>query len=638
MKRTKHYRIKIIFIIASVLLLSLSIFSYFRISSILDSSALANHTNNVKLGLENLFSSLKEAESNQRGFVITNDSAFLKKMNHSLVNIDLQFAKLDSLTIKKPSQQEQIAILKRLSDQKIDFIQENLKANLASNPSSETSISAETNRDDLRIQIDKMMAAEDLLIKPQKRSLIMETTLTPFLTILLVISILILITSYYLNTKELLEANISLQKSNQENALSQYNKRFLLEFSERFSNYKVHNEFFNSLVKYIADITQMDYVLVGKIEHTPDNQPIINTIAIASSGELIHNISYPLQDGSSEKVIAREAFFFPEKCQQLFPEDETLKKFNIEGYVGYPLYASDATPIGLIAVMHKQNIEDPEGLTAILKIVAKRAEMELERTKNEELLAQKNISLIEKNESLAKMNKELESFTYVSSHDLQEPLRKIQTFITRIIEKEYDSLSENGKNYLNRTQDAANRMQNLIRDLLAYSRLKIEIFPYEKTNLNSIVDEVQTDLLEELSEKNATIEINGSAEVKIIVSQFRQLLTNLISNSVKFSKPDQPLLISIQNTIVKGSDVTIVNILPDINYTQLCISDNGVGFDSQYKDRIFEVFQRLHTNQQYAGTGIGLAIVKKIVDNHNGFITADGAINEGASFTIYLPA
>jgi len=235
------------------------------------------------------------------------------------------------------------------------------------------------------------------------------------------------------------------------------------------------------------------------------------------------------------------------------------------------------------------------------------------------------------------MNNELESFTYISSHDLQEPLRKIQTFISRIIDKENDSLSEAGKSYMKRTQESANRMQNLIRDLLAYSRLSIEIFPMENTNIAALVSEIKEDLNEEINGKNVVIEVKGNAEVKMIVSQFRQLLVNLISNSVKFSFPEKAPHILIQNETIIGSDVNIEGILPDENYSKITFSDNGIGFEPQYSDRIFKVFQRLHIDQDYSGTGIGLAIVKKIVDNHNGFITADGEAGKGATFTIYLP-
>lgn len=245
--------------------------------------------------------------------------------------------------------------------------------------------------------------------------------------------------------------------------------------------------------------------------------------------------------------------------------------------------------------------------------------------------------LEQKNEELLKMNKELESFAYVSSHDLQEPLRKIQTFTSRIMEKEYDNLSENGKNYLDRMRLAAERMQQLINDLLAYSRTKVQERTFENTDLSLIVKEVEDDLKDELLKKNGQIKIAESCKANIIPFQFRQLIYNLISNSIKFAKANQDLRIDVNFEAIKGVEVNDERLIATDEYCHVSITDNGIGFDSSYKDKIFEIFQRLHGREEYTGTGIGLAIVKKIVDNHNGLITADGELGKGATFHIYIP-
>ena len=245
--------------------------------------------------------------------------------------------------------------------------------------------------------------------------------------------------------------------------------------------------------------------------------------------------------------------------------------------------------------------------------------------------------LEQKNEELVKMNKELESFAYVSSHDLQEPLRKIQTFTSRIMEKEYENLSENGKNYLNRMRLAAERMQQLINDLLAYSRTKVQERKFENTDLSLIVKEVEEDLKDDLIKRNGRIEIIDSYRADVIPFQFRQLIYNLVSNSIKFAKLDEDLHIIVKFGLIKGFEVKNDKLNDDDTYYQISIIDNGIGFDSSYKDKIFEIFQRLHGREEYTGTGIGLAIVKKIVDNHNGIITADGELGKGATFNVYIP-
>ncbi|SHM55379.1 PAS domain S-box protein [Flavobacterium chilense] len=242
-----------------------------------------------------------------------------------------------------------------------------------------------------------------------------------------------------------------------------------------------------------------------------------------------------------------------------------------------------------------------------------------------------------KNVELEQMNKELQSFAYISSHDLQEPLRKIQTFATQITEKESENLSDYGKDKFQRMQNAAKRMQTLINDLLSYSRTNIQERIFEKVNLSKIIDEVKEDLKEELEQKGAVIESNETSEVSIIPFQFRQLLYNLASNSLKFSNPAVPTIIKIKSEITKGANLDNEALIKDIDYCHISISDNGIGFEPQYSKKIFEVFQRLHGKLEYTGTGIGLAIVKKIVENHNGIITAKGEQNKGATFDIYIP-
>ncbi len=711
--------------------------------------------------------------------------------------------------------------------------------------------------------------------------------------------------------QKIIEANESLQQKNQEIAISKYNKRFLTEFAERFAANKVNNDFFNSLVQYISDITFLDYVLVGKLEQKITNESTIHTISLCAFGKLSENISYPLPFGPCEQVIGGTLYSYPQKCKQIFPKNQTLVQFNVEGYLGYPLQDFQGNTIGLIAVMHQKAIEDPETVSSLLKIVAKRAEIEMERIKNEETLKNKTNQLVEaqqlahigswewdvptnkiewsdelyriyglspqkfeanyenylkyihpddreyvnsivqkafkdhqpfnffhkvvqpdgtvrilsstgkvftddngntirmsgtaqdvtvqkkyeeelkeseerffkifdnnpiamtlseiktnkikyannlfysvfgysneeiigyssdeinlmsrdenekvmavilgylqenrtleelqalsveeteelliklkqteamrdfevlytrkngetfsalisyeiirfgnksytitsylditerkkvqeqlkiQNEKLVKINKELEAFNYVSSHDLQEPLRKIQIIASRIIATENQNLSDTGKDYFNRMQQSANRMQSLIKDLLAYSRTNTTERKFEKTDLNSIIEEIKSELKETIEEKQAIIEATEMCDCNIIPFQFRQLMTNLIANALKFSKPEVSPRIILKSIITKGNKLNNEKLLPEQNYCHITISDNGIGFEPQYSEKIFEIFQRINSKDKYAGTGIGLAIVKKIVENHFGIITATSHLNKGATFDIFIPS
>jgi signal transduction histidine kinase len=190
----------------------------------------------------------------------------------------------------------------------------------------------------------------------------------------------------------------------------------------------------------------------------------------------------------------------------------------------------------------------------------------------------------------------------------------------------------------NRMQDAAKRMQTLIQDLLVYSRTGTQERKFETTNLNEIITDVKEDLMEELKEKHATIEAHQLSDADIIPFQFRQLMHNLIGNSLKFSNPVIPPHIIIKSEIAKGIKFNNENLSPQNKYCHITVSDNGIGFEQQYNEKIFEVFQRLYGQNEYNGTGIGLSIVKKIVENHNGIITAYGELNKGATFEVFIPA
>jgi PAS domain S-box-containing protein len=261
-----------------------------------------------------------------------------------------------------------------------------------------------------------------------------------------------------------------------------------------------------------------------------------------------------------------------------------------------------------------------------------------EKKKNETIILEYQKDLENKNLELVQSNAELASFAYIASHDLQEPLRKIQTFASRIIEIDFDNLSVSGKEHFNRMQNSAKRMQTLIDDLLTYSRTNTIEKEYVNTDLKWLVEEVKADLKEEIQQKNAIIETVDMCSAVIIPFQFRQLFYNLISNSLKFSNPENQPHIKIKSQMVKGKGLKEERFFRGQNYLHISISDNGIGFEQQYSEKIFELFQRLHGKAQYNGTGIGLSIVKKIVENHKGIIRAKSDINQGATFDIYIPA
>ncbi|NEQ77402.1 MAG: PAS domain S-box protein [Okeania sp. SIO2C9] len=223
-------------------------------------------------------------------------------------------------------------------------------------------------------------------------------------------------------------------------------------------------------------------------------------------------------------------------------------------------------------------------------------------------------------------NQELEDFAYVASHDLQEPLRKIQTFGDRVKAKYREVLDEKGLDYLQRMQSSANRMQILIRDLLDFSRITTKAQPYVPVTLSQIVAEVIEDLENRIEQTKAQVEVEELLTIQADSIQMRQLFQNLIGNALKFHLPENRPIVKVEAILQS-----------ETNQVQIMVSDNGIGFEEKYLDRIFTPFQRLHSKQQYQGTGIGLAICRKIVERHNGNITARSIPNQGTTFVITLP-
>ncbi|HRL71514.1 MAG: CHASE3 domain-containing protein [Flavobacterium sp.] len=249
----------------------------------------------------------------------------------------------------------------------------------------------------------------------------------------------------------------------------------------------------------------------------------------------------------------------------------------------------------------------------------------------------KTLELEENNKELQYINKELEAFNTIVSHDLQEPLRKIQMFISRIEEKELDSLSEKGKEYFSKVRITANKMQTLLIDLVNYSRTIKGDKVFLETDLNMIIDEILQDLSSNIEDKNAVIQIGELPTIHAIPFQIKQLFINLIFNALKYSKEEVQLQISISSQEITDKEVLDNKIINKEDYYKIVVTDNGIGFDQEYAEKIFLLFKRLEVDPKYSGTGIGLAICSRIVDNHKGFIKAEGEINVGCKFSVFFP-
>jgi len=237
---------------------------------------------------------------------------------------------------------------------------------------------------------------------------------------------------------------------------------------------------------------------------------------------------------------------------------------------------------------------------------------------------------------LERSNAELQDFASVASHDLQEPLRKVQAFADRLKIKSGDALDAEGRDYLERMQNAAGRMQTLINDLLMLSRVTIQAQPFVPVDLRRVAEEVVTDLETLIERTHGTVEIGDLKVIDADATQMRQLLQNLIGNALKFHRPGVPPVVKISGEIIGGDDNPAI-VHKEAIY-RLSVRDNGIGFDNKNADKIFKVFQRLHGRSEYEGTGIGLAVCRRIAERHGGIITAHSAADEGAVFIVELPS
>ena len=246
------------------------------------------------------------------------------------------------------------------------------------------------------------------------------------------------------------------------------------------------------------------------------------------------------------------------------------------------------------------------------------------------------LELLDKTAALERTNESLQQFASIASHDLKEPLRKISLFIEMVTSTESNTLSATAATYLKKAMEASKRMQQMIEDILAFSSLSATS-DKQRVNLQTIIDET-LDLLESvIKEKNGTVTTDGLPDACVSAPQFKQLFQNLISNSLKFSKQDIPPHITITHRITNGADIAEPNLKPANQYLCICVSDNGIGFEEEYAEKIFDLFNRLHSNTRYAGTGLGLTICKRIAANHEGIIKASSQLDKGATFEIVIP-
>jgi len=373
--------------------------------------------------------------------------------------------------------------------------------------------------------------------------------------------------------------------------------------------------FFHSLVKNLATTLQVRCVFVSEFTGVEKAK----TLAFWANNDFKENIEYSLKDTPCENIANKTVQYYPKNLQILFPRDALLSEWGVNSYMSLPFFDAVGKPLGHMGIMCAEPLKDPEIAQTILKIFSQYAGSTLERKRIADTL-QTSYHRLEAS------NEELRDFVHIASHDLQEPLRKIISF-GDLLKWSSNTLDDEGTYFLERMKSSTRRLQSLLNDLVKFSTLDSSINALmDKVNLTDTAQQVLADLDILISRSNATIEIGQLPVIEGNSFHLLRLFQNLIGNAIKYGRDDTAPFIKIFETASQKG-----------KYCEINFQDNGIGFDEKYLDRIFKPFQRLHRHDQFKGTGMGLAICKKIVERHNGTISAKSKPKEGTTFTVKLP-
>lgn len=585
----KSWLIKSIFFISAFIILLIGGITYRSIHNLSQSSALLTQTYKLNNELEKIYSDLKDAEAGQQGFIITNDPIYLRPYNVGRENINSSFASLKELGSDNAPLQSDLKDLNSLIDRRMEYFEKAFRFSSVGNYYDENFTvnfnKGKETMDTIGVKIKSMIDSQNQMLQKRQQAYESNLKVTPmFLYMVLLISLLLMFIAYtkIINDLKKIKAvneqlEIFKESTNQSQVISRHGNWILNVDEKQF-------EFSDNLYRLLGEEPQ-------SFEANLENYT-----------QYVHS-----EDHEKFKIEMAKLFQYNELpfiYYKIIQKNGTIRHFKAFG----------------------KEFKNSEGKTKVLGIVSDITE-EIEHFK---ILEERNLEL-ERN------NRELSAFNYVASHDLQEPLRKIQTFLSRLEDKESEKLSETGLLYMTRIKNAASRMRMLIDDLLQFSRTNKADKAYEWADLNVLLENAQQDLAEIISEEQALITTNKLPTLKIIPFQIQQLFSNLINNSLKYRSKDRIPKVEINYTKVRATEDSFLTKATKPYYHKFTISDNGIGFNNEYAENIFILFNRLHNKDEYSGTGIGLSICKKIVENHQGFIVGRGVPDTGAVFTFYLP-
>lgn len=581
--------LKIIFSLSLLIVLAMAGLAYQYIQKLSKTFDEVQLTYQIHLELEKLETLLKDAESGKRAFIISKDSTFLEPFLSVEVALDSSLAHLKSLTSDNPEQQKNLDDVAIKISQSLEIFEKTLQLananNTESSEFSEAFIEGRQIMDSVRFEIIQMTSRENNTLDIRKERNSKTLSDAPMIVYyVLIISLVILLLTYIQISKNLK----SLRQKN--------------ELLETFKESRTQSEIISKLGNWIWHVEKKRFEFSDNLYRLLGEEPQSFEPTLENFRAFVHPEDLSKYEEQLHKMMENDDLPFTH--YRIVQKNGDIKHFKSYGKM----------------------LMDSKGNKKLLTTTVDITD-EIE---NYRLIEERNLELERNNKGLA-------SFNYVASHDLQEPLRKIQTFISRLEDKELEHLSNNGKLYIQRIKLSSERMRALIDDLLLFSRTNKSDDAFEEANINALLKTAKNDLAEIISDKKAKILCDKMPPMKVIPFQIRQLFLNLISNSLKYSHEGIPPVITIIYSRKKASDIPQLNYSKYNLYHTVTVKDNGIGFDQDYAGKIFTLFNRLHDKMEYSGTGIGLSICKKIIENHNGHITAEGKVDHGATFTFYIP-
>ncbi|NUY79437.1 CHASE3 domain-containing protein [Flavobacterium sp. MAH-1] len=593
MKLRKYFSpsllLTVAFVLSVFLLFFIASISFKQIKTMSETQQSITHSLDVRVDLERLFSELKDAESANRAYLLTGDERYLQPYDYSHVSINKSLIAISRKIGLDKKRKDEFEELYRMINERFKAFRDSRIQGKKYKPH-DPEFLAEMWRgklimDKIRMQINRIVEKEGVILSAQQAEHEDEITFTPFTSSFLVIfSIAIFVITFFTlksNLKHLSSLNQKLKLTNR-----------TFENAERIGQ-TAHWQY---------DTKKRELVL-------SDNRYRLLAADIGGFPSDVETFLKFVHPSDRKKV---------EEC---FDKSRNLSAMT----VNYRVIRADKKTRYFSTT--SQLMQTRNGSEIIIGI-------------DRDVTSQhrSTIKLEQKNDELRSTNSELSSFNHIVSHDLQEPMRKIQMFISRIDEKDLENVSETSRSYLFRIQSSANRAQKLIDDLLVYTRLNRNDKRPELTDLNELLNNAKVDMAQAIEEKQALIVSDKLPTIKVTPYQIEQLFVNLISNSIKYARENVRPEIGIIYSLVDASEIPDSKKPAGKKFHKIAFSDNGIGFEPEYKNRIFVLFNRLHDKEQYSGTGIGLAICKKMAESHGGYIFADGRPGQGATFTLYLPA